>query len=86
MKSQPVWAAVVMEGEIRGESSWASRLGEDTKAGPSPPATLPSLRGAQHFLTCHRPRPHVPGRTQSPGPHLQLTELTSNSLCCPAVM
>lgn len=51
MKSQPVWAAVVMEREVRGGSSWAGRLREDTKAGPSPL----SVGGAQHFLTSHHP-------------------------------
>lgn len=71
MKSQPVWAAVVMEGEIRGGSSWAGRLGEDTKAGPSP---LPPCRKSVGSTTLPdlppSPGPDVPGRTQSPGPHL----------------
>jgi hypothetical protein len=74
VKSQPVWAAVVVEGEVRGGSSWAGRLGKTRRQDPHPchPAgslwestTLPDLPLS--------PGPDMPGRTQSQCTHLLLT-------------
>lgn len=56
MKTRPVWAAVAMEGALRGGSSWDGQALGGQQDRSLTPATLQEVcGGAQHFLTCHCP-------------------------------